>query len=154
APPATGPGRRDRHAVQRRQPGPDCAGPPRPAARDEEPAMTEAGDDTVDETPEPLPPDRADGSTELDQRETFHVLFTDPAVRNFTFTALGALGMIFLILFQQNSDIGGLMVVIVGVCGVLLRWPAAPVFVILFVMYFMWTPTGIPGDGYENKFEI
>ena len=70
-----------------------------------------------DEPAEPLPSDRADGSTELDMRETFQVLFNDPAVRNFVFAGLGALGMIFLILFQQGSDIGGLMIVISASAG-------------------------------------
>src|SRR5262245_37084559 len=116
--------------------------------------MSVAPNSTADETPEPLPPDRSDGWSSLDLRETLQTLFKDPDVRNFTFAALGALGMIFLILFQQNSDVGGLLVVIVGICGVLLRWPAAPVFVVLLVMYFQWTPSGIPGDGFENGYEI
>jgi hypothetical protein len=111
-------------------------------------------DARADEMPEPLPHDREDGATELDQRATFQVLFYDPTVRNFTFAALGALGMIFLILFQQNSDIGGLLVVIIGVCGLLLRWTAAPAFLLLVLTYFMWTPVGIPGEGYEDPYEI
>ena len=73
-----------------------------------------------------LPPDRADGSTDLDMRETFDVLFRDPAVRNFVFAGLGALGMIFLILFQQGSDVGGFMIVALGVCGIIFRWAHHP----------------------------
>jgi hypothetical protein len=37
-----------------------------------------------------------------------------------------------------------------GVCGVLFRWTAAPVLVLLLLTYFMWTPFGIPGDGYSS----
>ena len=62
--------------------------------------------------------------------------------------------MIFLILFQQGSDLGGLLVVVIGICGVLLRWVAAPAMLLLVITYFMWTPLGIPGDGYYNPREI
>jgi hypothetical protein len=110
--------------------------------------------DDTDEVPEPLPIERTDGSTELDMRETFRVLFQDPAVRNLTFTALGALGMIFLILFQQGSDIGGLLIVIIGVCGILLRWFASPVFVVVILTYFMIFPFGTPFDSFQSKWEI
>jgi hypothetical protein len=87
-------------------------------------------------------------------RETFRVLFQDPAVRNLTFSALGALGMILLILSQQGSDIGGLLIVIVGVCGILLRWFASPIFVVVILTYFMIFPLGTPFDSYEYKLEI
>ena len=102
----------------------------------------------------PLPHDRADGSTELDTRTVLEVLFKDPDVRNFTFTALGALGMIFLILFEQGSDIGALLIVILGACGLILRWTASPTFVLLILMYFMIFPFGIPGDASENPYAI
>lgn len=110
--------------------------------------------DDSDQVPEPLPIERTDGSTELDMRETFRVLFQDAAVRNLTFTALGALGMIFLILLQQGSDIGGLLIVIIGVCGILLRWFASPVFVVLILTYFMIFPLGTPFDSFQSKWEI
>lgn len=97
---------------------------------------------------------RTDGSTPLDFRTSFEVLFNDPAARGYTFTALGALAMIFLILFQQGSDLGGLLIVIIGVAGVLMRWSKAPMLLLLVLTYFMWTPYGVPGDGYENRWEI
>jgi hypothetical protein len=106
------------------------------------------------ETPEPLPFDRNEGSTELSMRETFQVLFLDTSVRNFVFVALGALGMIFLILLQQASDIGGLLVVFVGLCGILLRWRASPAFVLILLTYFMVFPFGIPAGAFENGWEI
>lgn len=116
--------------------------------------MSRDDDDDVEAILEPLPPDRTDGAMELGLRATVQMLFNDPSVRNFTFAALGALGMIFLILFQQASDIGGLLIVIVGVCGLLLRWSAAPVFVLILLTYFMVFPFGIPEAAYENPYEI
>jgi hypothetical protein len=101
-----------------------------------------------------IPPDRADGSTDLDMRETFSVLFTDPAVRNFVFAGLGALGMIFLILFQQGSDIGGFMIVALGVCGIIFRWGASPALILLILTYFMVFPFGIPGETLGGSWEI
>lgn len=102
----------------------------------------------------PLPLDREDGAPELDLRTTFQILFTDPAARNFTFAALGSIAMIFLILLQQGSDLGALLVGIIGTCGVLFRWTGAPAFVLLFIAYFMITPTGFPGDAFENRYAI
>ena len=154
AAPTTRPRRSDCHAVQRRRPGADRPRSPRPSPRNEEPPMSSDPRDDADEVAEPLPFDRADGTAELDMRETFQVLFRDPAVRNFVFVALGALGMIFLILLQQASDVGGLLIVVVGVCGLLLRWRASPAFVLLILTYFMIFPFGIPGEAFENRFEI
>jgi hypothetical protein len=116
--------------------------------------MSRDDTDNSDDVPEPLPIERTDGSTELDLRATFQVLFYDPAVRNFTFTALGALGMIFLILSQQGSDIGGVLIVIVGTCGILFRWFASPVFVVIILSYFMIFPVGTPWEAYQSKSEI
>lgn len=99
-------------------------------------------------------PDRADGSAELDQRDTLRVLFNDPAVRNYTIAAFAALAMIFLILFGQGSDIGGLLIAVIGAAGIVLRWVAAPVFVLLALTYFMVFPFGIPGEAFESRFEI
>jgi hypothetical protein len=107
-----------------------------------------------DEPAEQLPSDRSDGSTDLDMRETFQVLFNDPAVRNFVFAGLGALGMIFLILFQQGSDIGGFMIVALGVCGILFRWSASPALILCILTYFMVFPFGIPGETLGGSWEI
>ena len=116
--------------------------------------MNQATEHDGSDVPGTLPVDRADGSTELDMRNTFGVLFLDPAVRNFTFAALGALGMIFLILFQQGSDIGGVLILLIGACGLLLRWFASPIFVLIILAYFMIFPFGVPWDSFESKWEI
>jgi hypothetical protein len=99
-------------------------------------------------------PDRADGSTELSFREALLVLFYDPAVRNYTIAVFSALAMIFLVLFQQASDLGGAMIVLLGVAGVLFRWVAVAPINLLILTYFMAFPFGIPGDGSSYKFEI
>src|SRR5262249_41169533 len=65
-----------------------------------------------------------------------------------------ALAMVFLILLQQASDLGGLLIVMIGVSGIMLRWVAAPIFVLLILTYFMVTPTGIPGEWYYKLWEI
>src|SRR4051812_26824474 len=110
--------------------------------------------DDADAASVPAGPDRANGSAELDQRDAFRVLFYDPAVRNYTVAALSALAMIFLVLFQQGSDLGGLLIVLVGVAGVMLRWTPAPVFVLALLTYFMVFPFGIPGEAFDSNFEI
>lgn len=97
---------------------------------------------------------RTDGSVRVDQRTAFHILFNDPGVRSYTFAALGALAMTFLILFQQGSDLGGLFVVVFGISGVMFRWTAAPALILIVITYFMWTPFGVPGGGYPNSLEI
>jgi hypothetical protein len=107
-----------------------------------------------DAVPDSTALDRAQGSTELDLRETFDLLFKDPAVRNFVFAGLGALGMIFLILFQQGSDIGGFIIVALGVCGILFRWTASPAFILIVLTYFMVFPFGIPGETLGGSWEI
>ncbi len=110
-------------------------------------------DDDIEVLP-PDGPDRTDGSTELDNRDTWWVLFNDTAVRNYTIAAFSALAMIFLVLFQRGSDIGGGLIVLLGSAGILLRWVAAPPLVLLILTYFMVFPFGIPGEAYEDRWEI
>ena len=143
----------DGHALQRRRSGADRTRPARPGSRAQESSMSSRDDDN-DATPEPLPTDRADGSTPLDMRETFDVLFSDVSVRNFTFAGLGALGMMFLILLQQASDYGGVLIVVIGSCGILLRWSAAPYFVLLILTWFLIFPFGDPTVYFRNELEI
>lgn len=108
----------------------------------------------ADDAAAPVGPDRNDGSTQLDFRTTLWVLFNDPAVRSYVIAALAGLAMTFLVLFMQGSDIGGLIVVLIGVAGLLFRWVAAPVFVVLIVSYFMILPFGVPGLSYSSEYEI
>jgi hypothetical protein len=82
------------------------------------------------------------------------LLFRHPAVRSYAYTALGALAMIFVVLFMNGSDIGGVLVVLLGAAGLVLRWTAAPVFVLVVVCYFQLFPFGFPEAGYENPLEV
>jgi len=95
-----------------------------------------------------------EGSAELNQRQTFRLLFNEPRIRNYVFAAFGSLAMIFLIMFEQGSDIGGMLIVVLGACGVLLRFRAAPVLMLLIVTYFMWSPFGVPDSGYSSVYLI
>ncbi|WP_439622814.1 hypothetical protein [Gemmata sp.] len=95
-----------------------------------------------------------DGSVELSQRARFNMLFNNPAVRSYLITAVAALAMIFLVMFQQGSDLGGVLIFAVGAAGVVLAWPAAPAFVLFFLAYFMVFPFGAPIDAYYYPREI
>lgn len=70
------------------------------------------------------------------------------------FAAFASLAMIFLVLFQQGSDLGGLLIAMIGTCGILFRWTAAPAFVVLTLMWFMVFPFGLPTESFRNAFEI
>jgi len=74
-------------------------------------------------------------------------------VRNYLFAGLAALTMIFLIFFQQGSDIGGVLLFVVGGTGMVLRWAAAPTFFLVFLLWFVIFPFGLP-PAFENHFEI
>ena len=61
--------------------------------------------------------------------------FLDQGVRTYLFVGLGALVMIFLVLLQQGSDIGGLGFLMVGTVGLIFRWPTVPPFLLLWLDY-------------------
>ena len=90
---------------------------------------------------------RTDGSTELVTRASIRLLFNEPAIRNYAFAVLGSLALIVLMLMEQGSDVGAILIVIAAACGLLFRFTAAPVLVLLILTYFMWTPLGFPGEG-------
>jgi len=92
---------------------------------------------------------RSDGSAELEARTALRLTVNDPAIRNYALAGFGSLAMIALLLLEQGSDIGAILIVLVGACGILLRFTPAPVLMLLLLTYFMWTPTGIPGNGYS-----
>jgi hypothetical protein len=104
---------------------------------------TAPDDVEVDEDAGALPPDA----------DSLAGRFADPTVRNYLFTGLAALAMIFVVMFQQGSDLGGLMLVILGAAGMVLRWSGSPLFFLLVLFWFLIFPFGFP-DPYENPFEI
>ncbi len=108
--------------------------------------------------PEPaeraLLPWETDGSVKLMPRDGLRMLVNNVAVRGYLVAALAALAMIFLMLFNLGSDIGGILIVIVGLLGLLFQWRTAPGIVLTILTYFMVFPFGIPGESFENRWEI
>jgi hypothetical protein len=92
----------------------------------------------------------------LTTREVFELFLYDKAVRPYLFGALGGLAMLFLILFMNGSDIGGVMVLLWGLAALLLRWIAAPVLLVLTLAYFMVFPFAVPDPGflYSNVYQV
>jgi hypothetical protein len=90
----------------------------------------------------------------LTQREVIDLLFFNPAVRAYVYAALAALAMIFVIMFMNGSDIGAVLVVLLGCAGLVLRWVAAPIFVLLVLCYFQLFPFGFPEAGYASPFLV
>ncbi|HJZ60257.1 MAG TPA: hypothetical protein VKE74_35265 [Gemmataceae bacterium] len=103
---------------------------------------------TADDEPEDLPAEQ-----EPPHPDSIRWLFFDPGVRNYVFTGLGALAMVFAILLAIGGPLGGLLVVLIGVAGLLFRWPAAPPLFLLLLLWFVIFPGGIP-PGYESPWEI
>jgi hypothetical protein len=96
------------------------------------------------------PDDEAEGPP---APESTWVLFTDPGVRNYLFTGLAGLAVLFVVLFARGSDLGGLLIVLVGAGGMVFRRHAAPAFVLLFLLWFLVFPFGLPPAD-EDPFEI
>ncbi|HVL14125.1 MAG TPA: hypothetical protein VM529_16260 [Gemmata sp.] len=117
-------------------------------------STTRDEDDDLEPAGHPDLPNRSEGATELSFRESLLVLFYDPDVRNYTIAVLSSLAMIFLVLFTQNSDIGGALIGLVGVAGVLFRWTAAPPLILLLLTYFMIFPFGVPLGAEWKLWEI
>lgn len=97
---------------------------------------------------EPSEPDdreeKKDARKPLTQRQVFELFLRDPAIRPYLFGALGGLAMMFLVLFMNGSDLGAILVLAWGLAGLLLRWIAAPIFLILTLAYFMLFPFALP----------
>jgi hypothetical protein len=119
--------------------------------------MSSDRDDTIRDVEiddRPDGPDRTRGDVSLERSEVFALLFGDPPVRNYLVAGLAALAMIFLLLLQEGSDLGGLLIVVIGSAGLVLLWPQAPLFVLTLLTYFLLYPTGIPGEAFEKRWEI
>ena len=97
---------------------------------------------------------KRDSREPLSQREVFELFLRDRAVRPYLFGALGGLAMTFLVLFMNGSDIGGVLVVVLGLAALFLRWTAAPPFVLLIVCYFQVFPFFVPELGVDNPYEV
>ena len=99
-------------------------------------------------------PNEIQNAADPTQRQVLDLLFRDRAVRAYTFATLGALAVIFMVMFMNGSDLGGALVAIFGCAALALRWTAVPPFLLLVIGYFLVFPFGIPDPGTENPFEI
>jgi hypothetical protein len=81
-------------------------------------------------------------------------LYREPGVKNYLFAGLAALAMVFVVLFQRASDIGGVMLVVIGVAGLVLRWNLAPTAFLVVLTYFLVFPFGIPDPPMSKPYEI
>ena len=78
----------------------------------------------------------------------------EPAVRNYLIAGAAALAMVFLIVLANGSEIGGVLLVLIGGGGMFLRSPAAPTFFLLFLLYFLVFPFGDPTAAFRNIGEL
>jgi hypothetical protein len=110
---------------------------------------TDAGADERAETDEPK-----DSKEPLTQREVFELYLRDRALRPHLLGALGGLAMVFLVLFMKGSDIGAVIVTLIGLAALVLRWTGSPPVLLLVLFYFLVFPFGVPEADYENPFEV
>ena len=97
---------------------------------------------------------KKDSKKPLSHREVFELFLRDLTLRPYLFGALGGLAMTFLVMFMNGSDIGGILVVVLGLGALLLRWTAAPPFMLLIVCYFQVFPFFVPELGVDNPYEV
>lgn len=98
--------------------------------------------------------EKRDPKKPLTQRKVFELFLRDITVRPYLFGALGGLAMTFLVMFMSGSDIGGVLVVVLGLAALLLRWTAAPPFMLLIVVYFQVFPFFVPELGFDDPYRI
>ena len=80
----------------------------------------------------------------------YRELFANPASRVYLMVAGGGLLVTLLTMFLIGSPIAVVLLLIVGVCGLILRWTAMPVFYVLMVSWLTYAPLGLPFD--DNPF--
>ncbi len=86
-------------------------------------------------SPIPLPPVKPNQYREL---------FTNPAARTYLMVAAGGLLVALLTMFLIGSLIATVLLLMVGLCGLVLRWSAMPIFFVVLVCYFSYAPLGVP----------
>jgi hypothetical protein len=90
----------------------------------------------------------------LTQREVFDLLLRDPAVRPYLYAALGALALVFLVMFDNGSDIGAVLVALLGMANLLFRWVSGPPFLLFVISWFALFPFGIPEAEFADPRKI
>jgi hypothetical protein len=103
---------------------------------------------------QPLPYEEVEPAAPPAPINSIRGMIQDPAARNYLIAGAAALGMIFLILMNNGSDIGGVLLFVLGAGGMLLRWPAVPSFFLLILLYFLVFPFGDPTSAYPSLFEL
>lgn len=71
-------------------------------------------------------------------------LITKSASRTYLMIAGGGLAVAMLTMFLIGSPIAAALLLVVGLCGLVLRWTAMPVFFVLLVSYLTFAPLGWP----------
>ena len=69
----------------------------------------------------------------------------DERLRSYVVVAAAALLVIFVSGLLAGSIVAGLVPVLMGLCGLGLRWPVMPVFLVIAVAWFQALPFGVPG---------
>ncbi len=87
--------------------------------------------------PEPKPPEKPNPYREL---------FANPAARTYLMIAGGGLLVTILTMFLIGSPIASALLLVVGLCGLILRWTAMPPIFVLLVSWLSFAPLGLPFD--------
>jgi hypothetical protein len=95
------------------------------------------------------PPEPEDDGVAPPDPESFRGRFHAAEVRNYLFAGLAALAMVFVVLFARGSDLGGLLLVVLGSAGMVLRWPGTPPLFLVVLLYFLVFPYGVPPADYD-----
>ena len=76
----------------------------------------------------------------------YRELVTNPAARTYLMLAGGGLLVAMLTMFLVGSPIAAALLLVVGLCGLVLRWTAMPVVFVLLVSWLSFAPLGLPFD--------
>ena len=76
----------------------------------------------------------------------YRELITNPAARTYLMVAAGGLLVALLTMFLIGSLIATVTLLVVGLCGLVLRWSAMPILFVVLICYFSYAPSGLPYD--------
>jgi len=76
----------------------------------------------------------------------YRELIANPAARTYLMIAGGGLLVTILTMFLIGSPIASALLLIVGLCGLFLRWTAMPAVFVLLLSYLAFAPLGLPFD--------
>jgi hypothetical protein len=74
----------------------------------------------------------------------YREMIANPAARTYLMIAGGGLLVTILTMFLIGSPIAAALLLVVGACGLVLRWTAMPPIFVLLVSYLSFAPLGIP----------